>query len=70
MAGKTFKTGDKVAWETAQGETKGKVVKTLTSSTKIKGFTAKASKEDPRILVESEKSGAKAAHKPDALQKR
>ena len=70
MAGKTFKSGDAVAWETAQGETEGKVVKTLTSTTKIKGFTAKASKDDPRILVESDKTGAKAAHKPDALKKR
>jgi hypothetical protein len=69
MAGKKFKAGDKVAWDTSQGETHGKVVKTLTKPMKIKGFTAKATKDDPRILVQSDKSGAKAAHKPEELKK-
>jgi hypothetical protein len=74
MAKQEFKRGDKVAWETPQGKTRGKVVKKLTSDTTVanegqKGTEVKASEEDPRYLVESEKTGKQAAHKPDALQK-
>lgn len=65
-----LKAGDEVAWDTSQGETTGKVVKKLTGKTRIKGHTAKASKDDPQYLVESDKTGAKAAHKPDEFKKR
>ena len=70
MKAKTLKKGDRVEWETSQGKTAGKVVKKLTSRTKIKGHQVAASKENPEYLVESEKSGEKAAHKPEALKKR
>jgi Hypervirulence associated proteins TUDOR domain len=66
---KQFKPGDRVNWDTPQGETRGKVVRKLTSKTRIKGHTAKADPEHPQYLVESEKSGTRAAHKPDALKK-
>ncbi|RYG31358.1 DUF2945 domain-containing protein, partial [bacterium] len=42
----------------------------LTSETKIKSHTVKASKENPEYLVKSDKTGAEAAHKPDELKKR
>ena len=67
---KDLKKGDHVAWDTSQGETHGKVVKKLTSTTKIKGHTAKATKQDPQFLVQSDKTGAQAAHKPAELKKR
>jgi len=67
---KTFRQGDKVAWKTSQGETHGTVKKKLTSATKIKGHEVKASEDDPQYLVESDKTGAEAAHKPGALTKR
>jgi hypothetical protein len=66
---KDLKKGDKVTWDVSQGKTKGVVEKKLTSETKIKGYTAKPSKDDPQYLVKSEKSGAKAAHKPKDLKK-
>ncbi len=64
-----LKKGDKVAWKTPQGETKGVVEKKITSETRIKGHTAKPTKDDPEYLVKSEKTGAKAAHKPKQLKK-
>jgi hypothetical protein len=64
-----FKKGDKVSWETSQGQTTGKVVKKQTSDTHIKEHRVKASKADPQIIVESEKSGKRAAHKPGSLNK-
>ena len=67
---KDLKPGDKVAWDSAQGKVKGKIEKKLTSETKVKGHTAKASKDDPQYMVKSEKTGARAAHKPGELKKR
>ena len=69
MAEETFKKGDKVAWESSGGHSVGKVVKKLTSPTKIKGHEVAASKDNPQYLVESDKSGGQAAHKPSALKK-
>jgi len=45
------------------------VKKKLTSRTEVGGQTIAASEDDPRYLVQSEKSGKEAAHKPDALEK-
>jgi hypothetical protein len=61
--------GDTVSWNTPQGRTHGKVVKRLTSRTKVGGTEIRATKEDPRYLVESDKTGKQAAHTPDALRK-
>ena len=62
--------GDKVEWNTSQGKTSGKVKKRVTSQTKIKGHEVKASKDNPQYIVESDKTGAEAAHKPDSLKKK
>jgi hypothetical protein len=64
-----LKKGDKVAWNTSQGETKGTVTRKLTSPIKIKGHKVAASKDNPEYLVKSSKSGDKAAHRPEALKK-
>jgi len=61
--------GDKVEWNTPQGKTRGTVKKRLTSDTEVGGQKISASENDPRYLVESEKSGKEAAHKPDTLNK-
>jgi hypothetical protein len=45
------------------------VKKKLTSPTDIKGHHVAASKDNPEFLVISDKSGAEAAHKPEALKK-
>jgi hypothetical protein len=64
-----FKQGDTVEWNTSRGRTRGTVKKKLTSDTEIGGQKITASEDDPRYLVESDKSGREAAHKPDALTK-
>ncbi|MBB3646288.1 hypothetical protein FHX14_002481 [Rhizobium sp. BK619] len=66
---KQLKKGDEVSWDTSQGETEGKVVKKQASPTKIKGHKVKASAAEPQYIVESDKSGKRAAHKPDELRK-
>jgi len=67
--------GDKVAWNTPQGETTGTVKRKLTDDARVgndgqKGTQVRASEDDPRYVVESDKSGKRAAHKPGALRKR
>lgn len=64
-----LKKGDKVEWQTSKGKTTGKVKKKLTSPTDIKGHHVAASEDNPEYLVESDKTGKEAAHKPDALKK-
>ena len=70
--GKTaqLKTGEKVEWDSSGGKAVGRVERKLTSTTRIKGHVAKASKDNPEYLVRSEKSGKTAAHKPGELRKR
>ncbi|BAY13834.1 hypervirulence associated TUDOR domain-containing protein [Calothrix sp. NIES-2098] len=60
--------GNKVKWNTAQGETTGEVEKKLTSPTDVKGHHVAASKDNPQYLVKSDKTGKEAAHKPEALE--
>jgi len=64
------KKGDHVTWNTSRGTTSGTVEKELTHDVEIKSRTIKASNDDPKLLVKSEKTGAEAAHKPDSLEKR
>jgi hypothetical protein len=65
----TFKAGDKVQWESSQGTVHGTVKQVLTSPTDIKGHHVAASPDNPEYLVISDKTGAEAAHKPEALKK-
>ncbi len=64
-----FKAGDKVQWQSSQATVHGTVKKKLTSPTEIKGHHVAASGEHPEYLVVSDKTGAEAAHKADALKK-
>lgn len=64
-----FKPGDRVEWQASGGKTTGKVKQKLTEPTDIKGHHVAASQDNPEYLVESDKTGKEAAHKPDALKK-
>ena len=70
MAEKALKKGDKVTWDSSQGEVAGTVEKKLTHPMKIKTHEVKASEENPEYLVKSDKTGAEAAHKPEELKKK
>lgn len=66
---KSVKVGDTVGWDSSGGHSTGKVVKKLTKPMTIKGHKVAASPDNPEYLVESEKSGGRAAHKASALKK-
>jgi len=65
----TFSKGDTVRWNTSQGETRGTIVEKKTKDFQFDGQKFTASSDDPAYLVESEKSGKRAAHKESALTK-
>lgn len=62
--------GSQVSWNTPQGQTHGKVVEHRTSEFTFDGQKFNASEDEPYVIVESDKSGAKAAHKASSVQKR
>lgn len=64
-----LKAGDRVEWDSSQGPTTGKIIRRLTSPIEIKGHHVAASEANPQYLVESEQSGARAAHRPSELRK-
>jgi hypothetical protein len=63
-----FKKGDKVEWDSSQGTIKGTVKQKLTEPTDIQSHHVAASAEHPQYLVESDKTGKQAAHKPESLR--
>ena len=64
-----FKQGDRVKWKSHGGEAGGKVKRKITEDTEAGGRTVRASADEPQYLVESEKSGGEAVHKPEALER-
>ena len=70
---KKLKPGDRVEWNTPQGKTTGRVKEKVTGAKRVgnrgqNGTKVKGSQDDPRDVVESEKSGRQAAHRPESLK--
>ncbi|MFL6080555.1 MAG: DUF2945 domain-containing protein [Ornithinibacter sp.] len=66
----TLPKGSKVAWNTSQGETHGTVQDKRTKDFTFEGQQFRPTDDDPYYIVESDRTGAKAAHKESALRKR
>jgi hypothetical protein len=64
-----FKNGEHVEWKSSQGTVEGTVKRKLTEPIDIKGHHVAASNDNPEYLVESDKTGKEAAHKPESLKK-
>jgi hypothetical protein len=64
-----FKQGDKVRWKSHGGTAEGKVVDVRTSDFTLDGQQFRASKDEPKFIVESESGSGKAAHNASALSK-
>ncbi|MDQ3628427.1 MAG: DUF2945 domain-containing protein [Actinomycetota bacterium] len=60
--------GDRVSWNTPQGRTTGEVVERRAKDFRLAGHEFTASDQEPMFIVTSEKTGARAAHKPSALR--
>ncbi|OBJ03624.1 DUF2945 domain-containing protein [Mycobacterium sp. 1465703.0] len=69
MSDNQFKKGDKVEWQSHGTTVRGTVEGSITSDTEAAGRTVRASKDEPQYKVRSDKTGADAVHKPDALRR-
>ena len=66
----TYSEGDKVSWRTSQGVTHGTVRERRTSDFRFAGQQFRPTDSDPYYIVESDKTGALAAHKESALTRK
>jgi hypothetical protein len=66
---KDFRIGDHVGWNSEAGHVRGTIKKKVTSATKFKGYTVRASKEEPQYLIKSDTTDHLAMHKGLALRK-
>ncbi len=64
-----FKIGDHVKWSSEAGIVSGKIIKIHTADFDYKGYTHRASKEDPQYAIKSDKTDHVAVHKGKALTK-
>jgi hypothetical protein len=66
---KTFKRGDRVAWNSEAGRVSGIVQKKITSEITFKVYRRHASKAQPQYIIKSDKTDHVAIHKGTALKK-
>jgi hypothetical protein len=69
MADRHFRNGDKVEWKSHGQNVTGTVVEKITDHRESAGRTVRASEDEPQYRVTSDKTGADAVHKPDALKR-
>ena len=64
-----FRRGDRVQWNFRGRIVAGRVRRRLTSRTEVAGQVVAASKDDPRYVVRSDKTGKETTRRPDALSR-
>ena len=67
--GDQFKRGDRVEWKFGRGKAVGVVRKKLTARTTVGGQVVAAARDDPRYLVETERSKKQVAKRPEYLKR-
>jgi len=65
----TYKRGDKVEWNFRGRTVVGRVRRRLTARAEIGGQVVAASKDDPRYVVRSDKTGKETARRPQRLRR-
>ena len=70
MADDPLRKGDKVEWKSHGQTVKGTVERKIVHDGQSAGRKVHASKDDPQYRVTSDKTGADAVHKPDALRRK
>jgi len=64
-----FKVGDHVQWNSEAGRVRGTIRKKISSPTKFKTYTVRASKIEPQYLIKSDTTDHLAMPKGSALRK-
>jgi Hypervirulence associated proteins TUDOR domain len=66
---KDFEVGDHVEWNSEASHVRRTIKNKITSAITFKGYTFRASKEDPQYLIKSDTTDHLAMHKGSALKK-
>lgn len=61
--------GDKVRWNTPNGETEGEIIDKISSNAQASSYHLNASENEPKFKVQSSKTGKTALHKASSLIK-
>jgi hypothetical protein len=69
MAGKRFRQGDHVSWNSEAGRVRGRIIRVITTRITFKGYTVHASKDEPQYQIKSDTTDHIAMHKGSALRK-
>lgn len=64
-----FRIGDHVSWNSEAGRVSGTIRRKIRTPIKFKGYTVRASKEEPQYVIESDKTPHLAVHKGSALRR-
>ena len=64
-----FRRGDRVEWNFRGRTVTGRVRRKLTARTEVGGQVVAASKDDPRYVVRSDKTGKETTRRPAALRR-
>ncbi len=64
---KDFEVGDHVSWNSEAGRVRGTIRRKITSEIRFKGYTVRASNEEPQYLIQSDRTPHLAMHKGSAL---
>ncbi len=64
-----FQVGDHVSWNSEAGRVSGIIRKRITAPIRFRGYTVRASTDEPQYLIESDKTDHMAMHKGSALRR-
>lgn len=66
---RAFEVGDHVTWNSEAGHVTGTIIKVHTKSVEYKGYTRRASTDEPQYEIKSAKTDHIAMHKGTALKR-
>jgi DUF2945 family protein len=69
MTARRLKRGDHVSWNSEAGRVRGRVTRVVTSEMQFKGYTVRASADEPQYEIKSDTTDHIAMHKGSALRK-
>jgi hypothetical protein len=69
MTTRRFKRGDHVSWNSEAGRVRGRITRVVTTEIQFKGYTVRASKDEPQYEIKSDTTDHIAMHKGSALRK-
>ncbi|MEU0355259.1 DUF2945 domain-containing protein [Streptomyces cyaneofuscatus] len=67
---KNLSRGDDVSWQSHGHDVEGSVTRKIEKRTEVAGRTVDASKEEPQYEVRSDKTGKKAVHRAESLNRK